>query len=715
MKEKSIKNLVIVESPSKASTIEKYLGSDYQVIASKGHINDLATSGKGGLGIDVDNEFKTTYIISPAKKATVKQLKDKVNASENVLLATDPDREGEAIAYHLANNLGISLDENNRIVFHEVTKPAVNQAINNPRKVDMDLVDSQETRRILDRIIGFKLSTLLYNKIKSRSAGRVQSVALKLIVDREDEINAFVAQEYWKIQANFVESKKKFSAELTKINSKKAEIADQSSAEKVKQDCQGKDFAISEIKNEVKNKKAKFPYITSSLQQDASNKLFFTSKKTMSVAQKLYEGVNIGSTTTGLITYMRTDSNRLSDVFMASAKNYIETNYGKEYVGNYHQKVDKNAQDAHEAIRPTNIENTPEKIKQYLSNDEYKLYRMIYYRTLACMMADAKYNTTAVKLNCGDYEYSANGRSLLFDGYLKVYGEYDNDEETQLPPLQQGSTIVPKEIEATQHFTEPPLRYSEARLIKAMEENGIGRPSTYATIIDTIIKREYVEQIKSSESAKTKVFKPTEQGVLTTRKLDEYFSEVINIKYTADMEKQLDEIAEGKLDKLDSLNGFYQPFMDLIDNANKNMEKVQPEKTGKLCPQCGGELVVRKSKYGTFVACSNYPTCKYSENMEQQEEEDLGTCPQCGNKLVKKHGRYGMFVACSNYPQCNYIVKKEKKPVEETGELCPECGSPLVKRTSRYGKEFIGCSNYPKCHYIKNDGSKPTVKKKTKK
>ena len=712
-----IKNLVIVESPSKAHTIEKYLGSDYEVVASKGHINDLATTGKGHLGIDVDNDFATTYSIPAAKQPTVKMLKDDVKKADNVLLATDPDREGEAIAYHLANTLNIPLDEKNRIVFHEVTKPAVQAAIEQPRQVDMDLVDSQETRRILDRIIGFKLSTLLNSKIKSKSAGRVQSVALKLIVDREAEIEAFVPEEYWTIGASFKKSGSSFEAQLTKIDGKKAEIKNENQAVVIKDDCQKNEFTISDVSEEVKHRKARAPYITSTLQQDAANRLNFTSKKTMSVAQKLYEGVNIGSTATGLITYMRTDAARLSDVFMAQAKQYIKETYGDKYVGYFRQKVDKNAQDAHEAIRPTNIENTPEKIQQYLSNDEFRLYKMIYYRTLACLMADALYNSKTVLLDCLNYQFSANGRRLLFDGYLKVYQDNDNDDDKDLPDLISGEVLKASKVEAKQHFTEPPLRYSEARLIKAMEENGIGRPSTYATIIDTLIKREYVSLEKSSEGGKVKVFVPTQQGTLTTHKLDEYFSDIINVRYTSNMEKQLDDIADGKLEKLDSLNQFYDPFMKLVDNAKENMEKIAPVKVGRTCPQCGSELVERKSRYGTFIACSNYPKCRYHENIEdpdqpKEEEKDFGICPQCGNKLVEKRGRYGKFIACSNYPSCTYIQKKEKPQPQQTGELCPECGSPLVVRQSRYGKDFIGCSNYPKCRYIKTGARAKVVKKK---
>lgn len=712
MKKKNIKNLVIVESPSKATTIEKYLGKDYTVTASKGHICDLSTSGKGRLGIDIDNDFKPTYVISKDKKDVVKDLKEKVKNSENVLLATDPDREGEAIAYHLAKNLDIDLNDNNRVIFHEVTKPAVTKAISQPHQVDMNLVNSQETRRILDRIIGFKLSGLLNSKIKSRSAGRVQSVALKLIVDRENEISKFVAQEYWTINADFNKDNMDFSADLTKVNGEKPQIENQQQADEIVNYCADKEFNISEINKEVKAKKAKLAYTTSTLQQDAANKLYFSSKKTMTIAQKLYEGINIGTSTTGLITYMRTDSTRLSPVFIEQGKKYILDNFGEKYLGNYHQKIGKNAQDAHEAIRVTDINNHPDKIKNYLSNDEYKLYKLIYNRTLAAMMADALYDSITVLLNCQQYVFTASGKTKIFDGYLKVYPE--NDDDKLLPALESNEKIKPLKVVGKQHFTEPPARYTEARLIKTMEENGIGRPSTYATIIDTIIKRNYVSLEKQSSTSKTKVFIPTEQGILTTNKLDEFFKDIINVKYTANMEKQLDEIAEGQLDKVKSLHEFYDKFVILLDNAKENMEKIEPIKTGRTCPQCGNELVIRKGKYGDFVSCSNYPECKYHESLDN-DETDYGSCPQCGNKLVEKMGRFGKFIACSNYPECKYIVKKEKEAPVDTGRICPECGSALVERKSRFGTKFVGCSNYPKCHYIEPSEKKSASAKKVKK
>ena len=656
--------LVIVESPSKAKTIEKYLGKDYQVVSSKGHIRDLATTGKGGLGVDVENGFKPHYVDSPGKKDVIADLEKKIKKAEAVYLATDPDREGEAIAWHIADRFNLPLDADNRVVFHEITKPVVSKAINEPSKVDMAMVSSQETRRILDRIIGFKLSTLLQNKIKSRSAGRVQSVALKLIVEREEEIKRFVPQEYWSITASFKENGMPFEAALSKIDSSKAEVKNEETATRITEYCRENDFRVAEIKDEIRQKAAKPPYTTSALQQDAVNKLYFSSKKTMQIAQKLYEGISISTGLTGLITYMRTDSLRLSEVFLASGRSFIEKTYGKQYCGYYRNKTSSNAQDAHEAIRPTSIENTPESIKEYLTNDEYKLYRMIYYRALAAMMSNNKYQSLNIRLLNGPYEFAATGKTEVFDGYLKVYREYESSEDKLLPELTVDQLLKARKVEPKQHFTEPPLRYTEARLIKQMEDFGIGRPSTYAAIIDTIQQREYVTLQKSSEGSRIRVFVPTEQGTLTTHKLDEFFSDIINVKYTANMETELDEIAEGKLDRLVALNKFYDEFMPLMDNAYQNMDKLAPEKTGETCPNCGDELVIRK-------------------------------------------GRYGEFISCSNYPKCTYTANLPKAAPEPTGEACPECGSPLVKRLNRYGQSFIGCSNYPKCTYIKSDGSAP--------
>ena len=575
-----MKELVIVESPSKAKTIEKYLGRNYRVLSSKGHIRDLAIKGKGGLGVDVENGFEPTYEISKDKKEVVKQLQNEVAKASHVLLATDPDREGEAISWHLAEVLGLPENETNRIEFHEITKNAVLKAVDEPRKIDMNLVKSQETRRILDRIIGFKLSKLLQKKIKSKSAGRVQSVALKMICDREKEIESFVPEEYWTISAEFEKDKRKFEAALTKIGTKKADIRSREDADSVLQRAVNP-FTVSSLKSSTKKRPPRLPFTTSTLQQEASTKLNFGAKKTMMVAQMLYEGIDIGEETQGLITYMRTDSTRLSGEFVASAMKHIESEYDKEYKGYYRVKNDENAQDAHEAIRPTDIHNTPEKVKPYLTSDQYKLYRFIYLRALASLMASAKNDTVSCLLTTNDLEFTANGSVLIFDGYLKAYKEYDTSKDVLLPELAEGEQLDAKKVESAQHFTEPPARYTEARLIKALEEEGIGRPSTYATVIDTIVKRNYTDLKKAGDNSRTKVFFPTEQGRLTTEKLTEYFPSIINEKYTAKMEEELDEIALDNLDSREALQEFYDKFMPLYEEADEKMEKKEPEKTGE--------------------------------------------------------------------------------------------------------------------------------------
>ncbi len=670
-----MKNLVIVESPSKSKTIEKYLGKDYKVVSSKGHIRDLAIKGKDGLGVDVENNFEPTYVVSKDKKEVVKELKKDAKKAEKVFLATDPDREGEAISWHLAQELGLDINDDNRIVFNEITKSAVTKALDNPRKIDMGLVKSQETRRILDRIIGFKLSKLLQVKIKSKSAGRVQSIALRMICDRENEINAFIPEEYWTFKALFKENKKEFEAVLTKIDGKKAKIENEETANEIESRIQD-EFELVDVTKTVKKRSARLPFITSTLQQEASSKLSFGAKKTMMIAQMLYEGIDIGNETQGLITYMRTDSTRLSNEFIASAYNVIENEYGKEYKGFYRVKNDENSQDAHEAIRPTNIENTPEKVKPYLTNDQYKLYKFIYYRALASLMADAKFENTTYTFDNNGLTFSSNGSVQIFDGYLKAYKDYDNSKDVNLPLLEKGQIINKIALNKEQHFTEPPLRYTEAKLIKALEEEGVGRPSTYATIIDTIINRGYVELKKATDTSKTKFFFPTEQGILTDQKLKDYFLSVINVKYTAEMEKELDEIAMNKSDNVAALRDFYNRFVPLLDDAYKNMEKKEAEKTGEKCPECGNDLVYRQSRYGKFISCSNYAECKCTKN----------------------------------------INDKRKEEPEHTGLICPECGSELLKRKSRYGNYFYGCSNYPKCKHIENiDGEKPNFRRRKKK
>lgn len=660
------KNLVIVESPSKSKTIEKYLGKDYKVVSSKGHIRDLATTGKYGLGVDVDNDFKPNYIPVAGKKKLISELKKLVKDSDEVILATDPDREGEAISWHLLDTLGIKDTNYERVLFHEITKDKVLEAIKNPTKIDYNLVRSQETRRILDRIIGFRLSKLMQSKTGGKSAGRVQSVALKLIVDREREISSFNSEEYWTITSKFDE----IEADLFNYNHKDIEINTEEEADSILSKLSDK-YKIESVERKKKSKKSKPPFITSTLQQEASTKLGFTAKKTMSIAQKLYEGMDIGSETVGLITYMRTDSIRLSDEFIGASYKYIEENYGKDYIG-YAKKSKKteNVQDAHEAIRPTSVYRNPEDIKKYLSTDEYKLYKIIYYRALASLMADAKVEATSVILDNNNYQFKINGQILIYDGYLKAYALYETSEDKVLPDefKNEGSILTTTDVTKKQHFTSPPPRYTEAKLIKELEELGIGRPSTYAKIMDTIKERGYV-------TIEEKKFVPTEIGIETTDRLQEFFSDLINVKYTAAMETDLDTIALGKLDEMKVLREFYDKFEPEVEKAFGQMEKKAPKETGEVCPNCGSSLVIRKGRYGEFTACSNYPECKYIKKEEKQVKEIMD-CPKCDGKIIEKKTKRGkIFYGCNNYPKCKYA--SWDKP---TGNLCKECGEPLVEK-----------------------------------
>lgn len=660
------KNLVIVESPSKSKTIEKYLGKDYKVVSSKGHIRDLATTGKYGLGVDVDNDFKPNYIPVAGKKKLISELKKLVKDSDEVILATDPDREGEAISWHLLDTLGIKDTNYERVLFHEITKDKVLEAIKNPTKIDYNLVRSQETRRILDRIIGFRLSKLMQSKTGGKSAGRVQSVALKLIVDREREISSFNSEEYWTITSKFDE----IEADLFNYNHKDIEINTEEEADSILSKLSDK-YKIESVESKKKSKKSKPPFITSTLQQEASTKLGFTAKKTMSIAQKLYEGMDIGSETVGLITYMRTDSIRLSDEFIGASYKYIEENYGKDYIG-YAKKSKKteNVQDAHEAIRPTSVYRNPEDIKKYLSTDEYKLYKIIYYRALASLMADAKVEATSVILDNNNYQFKINGQILIYDGYLKAYALYETSEDKVLPDefKNEGSILTTTDVTKKQHFTSPPPRYTEAKLIKELEELGIGRPSTYAKIMDTIKERGYV-------TIEEKKFVPTEIGIETTDRLQEFFSDLINVKYTAAMETDLDTIALGKLDEIKVLREFYDKFEPEVEKAFGQMEKKAAKETGEVCPNCGSSLVIRKGRYGEFTACSNYPECKYIKKEEKQVKEIMD-CPKCGGKIIEKKTKRGkIFYGCNNYPKCKYA--SWDKP---TGNICKECGEPLVEK-----------------------------------
>ena len=669
------KNLVIVESPSKTKPIEKYLGSEYKVLSSKGHVRDLATTGKYGFGVDVDHDFKPNYIMMSGKKNVVNELKKALKDASHVYLATDPDREGEAISWHLKDVLNLDDKDYDRVVFNEITKNAVVDAFKHTRKIDDYLVNSQETRRILDRIIGFRLSKLIQSKTNGSSAGRVQSVALKLIVEKEREIEDFIPEEYYKIKAIF----DNFESELFNYDNKDFKISSKEENDKVLNNL-GEDFKVVNIEKKEKQKQARMPYITSTLQQDASNKLNFNSKKTMQIAQKLYEGMELEDETVGLITYMRKDSTRLSDDIVKSVYGYIKENYGEEYIG-YVKKSKKkdNVQDAHEAIRPTSINRTPEEVRKYLTNDEFKLYRMIYYRALASLFANAKTLNTTIILDNNNYQFKTTGQIVTFDGYLKIYSDYEDSKDTIVPDLKENSVFKANDIESTQHFTKPPSRYTEAKLIKEMEELGIGRPSTYATTMDIIKKRGYVV-------IEDKKFVPTKIGIEITDKLQQHFSHLINVEYTANMENDLDKIAEGKENYIETLKKFYNEFEPSVKKAFDEMPKKEAEKTGEDCPECGSSLVIRHGKYGDFTACSNFPKCKYIKS-EPKEIVVACKCPNCDGDIIEKRSKRGkIFYGCNNYPKCKTAYWD--KP---TGNLCKECNSMLTIK----GKN-IKCSN---CDY----------------
>lgn len=600
MKEK----LVIVESPSKAKTIKSYLGNNYHVLSSVGHIRDLATSGPGGLGLDVENNFKPNYVISKNKKKVVNEL-IKAAKDRDVLIATDPDREGEAIAWHLADQLGIDVNEENRIIFTEITKPAIIEAVNKPRKINMDLVHSQEVRRALDRIIGFKLSSLLQKKIKSKSAGRVQSVALKLIVDLEKEILAFIPEEYYEIEANFNNFKadyiikgkeriKKEAADLIVANSKNP-------------------FVIKSIDVKDSKRQSKAPFTTSTLQQDANVHLNMSGSRTMMNAQSLYEGVEIDGELTGLITYMRTDSTRMSNIFVNEAMNLIRSDYGNEYVGFYNFEKKDGSQDAHEAIRPTSLANTPKKVEPFLEKNQFRLYERIYNRALASLMSDAIFERTKVVFDANDNLYELNGVREKFKGFLEVYDD-QKTKDVILPKFELGDEFIANSVEAIRKETQPKARYTEATLIKELESLGVGRPSTYAQTLETLKSKD-----RNYLTVEKKRLTPTKQGILTSEQLDLFFNTVINVNYTSNMEEKLDLVAEGKEEDVKLLREFYDIFIPMVDHANINMIKIGPEMLDEDCPVCGSKLVIRKSNYGEFIGCSNFPKCKYIRNIEKEQ------------------------------------------------------------------------------------------------
>ncbi len=673
------KKLLIVESPSKAETIKKYVGSDYKVMASVGHIIDLP---KSQLGVDVDNDFEPKYITIRGKGELLAQLKKEAKASSAVYLATDPDREGEAISWHLANALNIDINSKCRVTFNEITKNAVKEAIKEPRSIDTDLVNAQQARRILDRIVGYKISPILWEKVKKGlSAGRVQSVATKMICDREEEILDFVPREYWTVEAELLNpDKKEFSAKYFGKDEKKEIELQGSDADKIVKEVKNSQFEVVEIKKGNITKNPPAPFTTSTLQQDASRKINFATAKTMQVAQGLYEGVNIGGKygTVGLITYMRTDSLRISKEAQNEAISYISSVYDKEYLSPKQYKTKKDAQDAHEAIRPTNVFITPDSVKGKISNDQYKLYKLIWERFVASQMSSAIYETESVTLNSNNHIFKANGSTLKFKGFMAVYTEgTDNAKEKDkaLPKLSKGMKLDLKDVKGEQHFTQPPARFTEASLVHELEQNGIGRPSTYAPTISTILARGYVVRNK-------KQLVPTELGFVTTDIMKNNFPDIVDVDFTAGMENSLDAVEEGKENWINILKGFYPQFNESLENAIKNVEKikVKDEESDIICDKCGRKMVYKLSKFGKFLACPGYPECR---NTMAIREGTGVKCPKCDGEILKKKSRKGkVYYACEHAPKCDFILWY--KPVKNAS--CPKCGGIMVETKGKNPK-----------------------------
>ena len=669
--------LLIVESPSKSKTIENYLGSEYKVVASLGHIRDLRIKGKGGFGVDVENNFQPEYSILPEKKEVVDNLIKLADEAEHIYLATDPDREGEAISWHLQEVLEQEPEKVSRIVFNEITKTAVTNAILHDRQIDMGLVHSQESRRIIDRIIGFRLSSLLQQKLGSKSAGRVQSVALKLIVDREKEIEAFDKEEYWDAFCYINKNDTELKLKLSKYNNEKLELRNEAQAKEVVDLVKNSDFIVENIDTKERKRISKAPFITSTLQQDAGVRFKYNAKRTMLIAQKLYEGIDVGKERVGLITYMRTDSVRLSDDFLSEAKKYVKDNFGDKYYKGYKVKTKKGQkiQDAHEAIRPTSLERTPEKMKKYLSSDELKIYTIIYQRALSSVMTDAIVEDTLVTASSNNYQFELSGEKVLFDGFQRVYKEMVEEEVelTGLPEFIIGEKLNVIDVVSEQKFTNPPYRYTEVRLIKKMEDLGIGRPSTYALTMETLRVRSYVTMDK-------RTFVPSEQGRLTSDQLDIFFKDIINVKYTAEMENTLDSISDGNAVWHEEIRKFYDTFMPLVENARDNMIKIYPKPTDEFCPECGLPLFIRRGPFGEFTACSGYPHCKYIKKKPKPEPVHTGVaCPLCQEgELVERINVRGrtkgsLFYACSRFPDCRATYSGLPN-----GEICPVCNGPMI-------------------------------------
>lgn len=685
--------LVIVESPAKAKTIQKYLGEGYDVVASMGHVRDLP---KSKLGIDIEHGFRPDYVEIKGKEDLVQTLKKKGKKSDAIYLATDPDREGEAISWHLAYLLGMDLDQANRVTFNEITKSGVQSGMASPRRVDMDLVNAQQTRRILDRIVGYKLSPFLWKKVRrGLSAGRVQSVAVRIIVDREEEIRKFKPQEYWSIDAKLLgkASRKAFAAKLYGKD-KKISIKTKEEADAILKELEGCDYVVENVKKSVRKKSPAPPFTTSTLQQEASRRLGFQARRTMKAAQELYEGVEVGDMgAVGLITYMRTDSLRISDEAAQQAAGFIEQRYGKNYLPPKRRvyKSRNNAQDAHEAIRPTMPEMAPDQVKDSLTGDQYKLYKLVWERFIASQMATALLDTVSVDIRAGEYLFKASGYTVKFDGYTVLYEE--SKEETSngeegasgaLPPLEKGDLLRLKSLEGSQHFTQPPPRFTEASLIKTLEENGIGRPSTYAPTITTILSRGYVER-------EAKALKPTALGEVVTQLMKDQFKKIVDVDFTAQMEKNLDKVEEGAADWVDTLSTFYEDFAATLSQAEKNMDgtrvKVPDEETDEICELCGRKMVIKTGRFGKFLACPGFPECKNTRKIVQ---DTGGVCPLCGGKVLAKKSKKGkVYYGCENNPKCGFMTWDT--PLKET---CPKCGATLFRKAGKMGRIYCakeGC------------------------
>ncbi|MDT2815047.1 type I DNA topoisomerase [Vagococcus carniphilus] len=686
----SYKYLVIVESPAKAKTIEKYLGRNYKVVASVGHIRDLP---KSKMGIDIENNYDPQYINIRGKGPVIKELKKYAKKAEKVYLAADPDREGEAIAWHLAHILELDLEDNNRVVFNEITKDAVKQAFKEPRKINVDLVDAQQARRILDRLVGYSISPLLWKKVKKGlSAGRVQSIALKMIIDREEEIRKFEPEEYWSITGNFVKGKAKFKGNFYGIDGKKLKLNNAEDVKAVTEKLTSRDYDITKVTKKERKRNPAVPFTTSSMQQEAARKLNFRTRKTMMVAQQLYEGIKLGKGqgTVGLITYMRTDSTRLSDTAKEDAYNFIVETHGKEYTAGEvkKQKNPQGAQDAHEAIRPSSVLRTPESIKEFLDKDQFKLYSLIWSRMVASQMAPAVLDTMRVDIEQNGVKFVANGSKIKFPGFTKVYieGKDDGKEEKEniLPDLKEGENVKSADIEPKQHFTQPPARFSEATLIKTLEENGVGRPSTYAPTLETIQRRYYVK-------LNARRFEPTELGEIVNTLVSEFFPQIIDVNFTAEMEKDLDKIAISQEKWVDVVDRFYKPFAKELEVAEKEIEKVQlkDEPAGFDCELCGNPMLIKLGKYGKFYACSNFPECRNTKAIVKK----IGvTCPTCkkGDVIEKKTKKNRIFFGCDRYPDCEFT--SWDRPI---GRDCPKCSNYLVQKKVRGGQQIL-CSE---CDY----------------